>query len=184
MRARSAAVNDARRGEGDLVEERLVVVGGDVVDGLLRIEGVGALRRTRSRRPATRDEAVPAQVPGQPRTDLVHLLEEAVPLGGARLIETARRGEEPGGEPLLAAIVEGASSARGVAQAIVEGADTGPGHVPLRRVHAALALPHLAEVPPFAVEVDRRAVHAVALRRERVQRVARRSPCCVSCDDP
>ena len=67
-------------------------------------------------------------------------------------------------------LVTAATTAYRIAQPVVEGADTGPGHVELGGLlEPQVVLDLLTEVPPFPVQVDRAAVHAVLLDGEPVQ---------------
>ena len=159
----------------DLVEERLVVVGRAVVDGLAR---VGRVADALEHPPAhlascVIDEAVGREITGHAYPNPVHLIEECPAVRAGSLVVAVRVEEHARGEALFASVAERSAPADGIADAVVERADAGARHVVLRRVHAALAALHLAEVPALAVEVDGLSVHSVGLGAERVQRVAR-----------
>ena len=73
---------------------------------------------------------------------------------------------------MFAQTAERAAAAHCIAQPVAERANAGAGHVQLGCVHAALVAGDFAEVPAFTINVDFRAVHAVILQRQALQRVA------------
>ena len=77
----------------------------------------------------------------------------------------------------VVAAVERPAAAHGVAQAVVERADAGAGHVSCVACSKRASFGHLAEVPALAVEVDRRAVDAVLGQRQLVERGAQVRAC-------
>ena len=150
---------------GDRLLRVVVVARGRAVVVDLRAgdEGAGAV-----------DEAVVLEVPGQADLDLVLVAAAASPAAarGEPLIGLPFGSvEEAAAEALDARVaVEGAAAADRVAEAVVERADAGAGHVGLRRLLEAGVVRDLAEVPALAVEVDLLAVDAVVCERELVER--------------
>ncbi len=115
------------------VEQRLVVVGLDVVDELLRVGGVAGAAG-RCSRPGCRrrggavavHDHVGGQVAGHAAADPVLLQQQPGLLVARRpLVGGVGVGVEAGQEALLLDAAERAAAPRGVAEAVVEGADAG-----------------------------------------------------------
>ena len=167
-----------RRGslELDGVEQRLVVVGVDVVDVLLRIRCVAGLLAVvvelaaGDQAPVAVHELVVGQVAGEREADPVLAEEKGRELvRGRSLVGRVRVVEEAGEVSLLLPAAERPAATGAVADAVVEGADAGAGHVGLGGVDAPRVVGHLPEVPALAVDVDLRPFHSVRGRGERIE---------------
>jgi hypothetical protein len=89
---------------------------------------------------------------------------------GAALVGRVGIDVEARGETLLLKAAERTAAAHAVADPVVEAADAGAGQVSLDGVHAPSVVRHLSEVPPFAVDVDLRAVDVVLGRLQVAER--------------